>query len=150
MGWLDKPARRFFSKKEEKQRSEAIRNAESKTSGEIRLHLEDHCKHGDALSRAWQVFHELEMGETAERNGVLIYLAVQDHQFALIADAGIDEAVPEDFWDQVVNEMQDDFRNGNFLSGILKGVHQAGEKLQTFFPRKVSDQNELTDDISYG
>ncbi len=150
MGWFDRPAAKFFTRKQEKEIVNAIQSSENKTSGEIRLHVEDHCKHEDALGRAWQVFHELEMGETEERNGILIYLAVKDHKFALIADSGIDEKVPEDYWDDLVKEMQENFKKGDFAPGIIKAIHEAGQKLQAYFPFKESDQNELSDDISYG
>lgn len=127
----------------------AVSEAELLTSGEIRVYIEDESR-GDVLDRAVFVFEQLGMHKTALRNGVLIYLAVQDHRFAIIGDAGIHEKVGHDFWDTVKEEMGNHFRSGRFAEGIVLGVTRAGEKLQHFFPRKKGDVNELPDDMIFG
>lgn len=128
---------------------QAVSQAEMLTSGEIRVYIEDESR-GDALDRAVFVFEQLGMHKTALRNGVLIYLALKDHCFAVIGDAGIHEKVGPDFWDSVKEEMGSHFRNGNFTEGIVSGVARAGEKLQQFFPRNSGDVNELPDDLIFG
>ncbi|HEY3372297.1 MAG TPA: TPM domain-containing protein, partial [Prolixibacteraceae bacterium] len=90
----------FFTKEEKKQITDAIAEAERNTSGEIRLHAEGHCNI-DVLDRAAYVFEKLGMYKTAQRNGVLFYLAVQDRKFAILGDAGINQVVPADFWDHI-------------------------------------------------
>ena len=128
---------------------QAIREAEKETSGEIRLHMESKCK-GDPLQRAIQVFAKLKMHKTKLRNGALIYLAVEDQKFAIFGDEGINKAVPDNFWEDVKDEMAEYFAKGDFVTGVTKGIHRIGEKLKTFFPYQTDDVNELSDDISIG
>jgi uncharacterized membrane protein len=138
----------FFSKEEKKQITDAIAEAEKNTSGEIRLHMEGHCKL-DVLDRAAYIFGKLKMHETALRNGVLFYLAVHDHKFAILGDAGINHVVPDDFWDQIKETMLSYFKDGKFTEGLSKGILMAGEQLKIHFPFHTEDVNELSDDISF-
>ena len=141
-------ARNFFSDEQHKRIVQAIRDAEHATSGEIRVHLENNSK-PDALARAQQLFVSLGMHNTADHNGVLLFLAVKDRQFAIIGDSGIDAAVPADFWDSVRNVMQAQFKAGKFSEGLCEGIKLSGEKLKQFFPYHEGDTNELSDDISF-
>ena len=141
-------ARKFFTTEQQHEIVEAIRQAEANTSGEIRVHIENHCR-GDIMDRSAMVFNILKMNETAERNGVLIYLAIKDKKFSIIGDEGINKMVEHDFWNDVKDMMAGHFRSGNFTEGIIQGVLRVGEKLQTFFPHKSDDINELSDDISF-
>lgn len=142
-------AKSFFSTEQQRQIVEAIKTAELNTSGEIRVHVENHCK-GDVLDRSVMVFNMLKMKETAARNGVLIYLAVADRKFAIIGDEGINRLVEHDFWNDVKDEMARCFREGDFTGGIASGILRVGEKLRAFFPYQSDDVNELPDDISFG
>lgn len=129
----------------------AIRQAEITTSGEIRVHLEDHCPTPEPLDRAAQVFAELGMHKTALRNGVLFYLAWQNRQFAVIGDAAINEAVPDDFWEITKETVLAQFRQEHYAEGLTRGVKMVGEQLRKFFPYDAAtDKNELDDSISYG
>jgi uncharacterized membrane protein len=141
-------ARTFFSDAEKQELVAAIRKAEQRTSGEIRLHLEEKCK-GDAFERALVLFKKLKMDKTAARNGVLFYLATGDKKFAIVADAGINDKVPANFWDGIKNRMQQAFKQGDFLAGVAGGLQEAGEQLETHFPFLRTDSNELSDDISF-
>ena len=127
----------------------AIREAEQGTSGEIRVHLERHCE-GDAFERAKAVFHDLGMDATDLRNGVLIYLAYDDHKFVICGDKGIDTRVEPDFWDCTRDVMQDHFRHGRFKQGLIDGILRAGQRLKVYFPREESDRDELSNEISNG
>ena len=138
----------FFSTEEKKQILEAIRNAEMNTSGEIRVHLEKKCK-GNVLDRAAFIFHKLEMHKTKQRNGVLFYLAIENHKFAILGDAGINKVVPPDFWDSVRDLVLAKFKSGDYAAGLTEGILLAGEKLKEFFPYQSDDVNELSDDISF-
>ena len=151
MGRSERP-RSFFDDQEAAAVLAAIGEAERATSGEIRVHLERHCKDGDPYQRGKQVFEELEMTATAQRNGVLIYLATKDHCFAVLGDRGIDEVVPEGFWNDVVQEMEAAFRDGDFARGMTDGIRRTGEKLAEFFPYAGDDvdENELPDELSLG
>lgn len=137
----------FLSKSDEQAIIFAIRNSETMTSGEIRVHLERHCNN-DALLRAQELFHLLKMDNTKEENGVLIYVAVDDHKLAICGDAGINRAVPENFWVTTKDKMIIQFTAGNFRDGLIDGVQCAGEKLAQFFPWKHGDVNELPDEIT--
>jgi uncharacterized membrane protein len=138
----------FFSKEEKKQITDAIAEAERNTSGEIRLHMEGHCAI-DVLDRAAYVFGKLKMHETAERNGVLFYLAVHDRKFAILGDAGINQVVPVNFWDEIKVTMLALFKQGKFADGLSKGILMAGEQLKANFPFRKEDVNELSDEISF-
>ena len=139
----------FFKNEEKDKIVQAIKNAEKETSGEIRLHLDLRCK-GEALEQAVLMFEKLKMHETQLRNGTLIYLAVKDHKFAIFGDEGINEIVPENFWEDVKEEMREIFVKGQFADGISRGIYLVGEKLKEFFPYQDDDINELPDDISMG
>jgi len=139
----------FFKKGEKEKIIQAIKDAEQETSGEIRLHLDLRCT-GSALDQAVKMFEKLKMHETQLRNGTLIYLAVKDHKFAIFGDEGINEIVPDNFWEEVKEEMGKYFINGHFADGVSRGIFLVGEKLKEFFPYKDDDINELSDDISMG
>jgi len=138
----------FFSKEEKKQITDAIAQAELNTSGEIRLHVEGKCKI-DVLDRAAYVFEKLEMNKTAQRNGVLFYLAVYDRKFAILGDGGINQVVPANFWDEIKETMLGFFKDGKFADGLAKGILMAGEQLKSNFPYQSDDVNELSDEISF-
>lgn len=127
----------------------AIQDAESKTSGEIRVHIEDKCAI-DVLNRAAAVFAMLQLHKTQQRNGVLFYLAIQDRKFAILGDAGISNKVPEHFWDEVKETVMAKFTQQHFTQGLIDGITLAGNKLAEIYPYLSGDKNELPDDISFG
>jgi len=129
----------------------AVSVAENMTSGEIRVVVENVVGNNlTAIQKAEKYFFELNMHKTLRRNGVLVYLAVADHQFAIIGDAGINAKVPSDFWENTKNKMLAYFKVGDFASGLVEGIHDAGEQLHHFFPRQEDDVNELPNDIHFG
>ena len=139
----------FLTPAEEAQVIEAIAQAEKNTSGEIRVHIEQHTEK-PALERAQEVFHALGMDKTEIRNGVLFYVGVADHTFAIIGDEGIDKAVEADFWDCTKDIVISHFKNKQFKEGLVSGILRAGERLQQYFPFHKDDTNELSNDISRG
>lgn len=138
---------KFLTAAQEEQVVEAIRHAESLTSGEIRVHLESKCS-GDAYERAQELFHLLKMDNTKQANGVLFYLALDDRKFAVLGDSGINAVVETDFWNSIKDVMEARFRESEFKKGLVAGIEMAGEKLAAFFPWDESDINELPDQIS--
>lgn len=140
---------KFFQPEEEEKIINAIQAAEKNTSGEIRVHLEDNPKK-PAMEEAVRVFRKLKMHKTQARNGVLIFIAPEQKQFAIIGDKGINEIVPENFWQEERDVMLAHFKKGAFTEGICKAIEQVGEKLKSHFPYQSDDVNELPDDISYG
>ncbi len=144
---MKKEVERFLGPEDEEEIIQAIRAAEEDTSGEIRVHLE-YGLGKDPMERAWELFHELKMDNTRNANGVLLYVAVHDHKFAICGDRGICKVVPEGFWDSTRDVMQAHFREGRFKEGIIAGVRTAGKELKVHFPWHPDDPNELTDEIS--
>lgn len=142
-------AKNFFTEVQKLSIQKAIADAENNTSGEIRVHIDDICKE-DVLDKAANIFHSLNMDATALRNGVLFYLAVKDHKFAILGDKGINEKVPSDFWDHIRLTMLEHFKKNEFTEGLSKGINMAGEKLKSHFPLHHTDTNELSNDMSFG
>lgn len=126
----------------------AINLAENRTSGEIRVCIERKCS-GEVMSQAAKRFNELNMHKTALKNGVLIYLAIDDHKFAIIGDKGINKKVPDNFWEETRNIMSEQFKKEQFADGLIAGINRAGEQLRTFFPRSDDDINELPNEVVY-
>ena len=138
----------FLTKEQQYQITGAIAEAEKKTSGEIRVHLEKKCKYSPE-KRAIEIFNQLKMFSTAQRNGSLIYIAIEDRKFAVIGDKGINEIVPENFWDSIRDQMILNFSKNDYANGIVEGIKVIGEKLKEHFPYQTNDKNELTDEISF-
>lgn len=126
----------------------AIQQAEKATSGEIRVHIENHCRK-NVLDRAADVFAQLKMHKTAARNGVLVYVALEDRKLAILGDAGINAKVPANFWEGIKIRMVEQFKQGLITEGISEAVLSAGNALKTYFPYQTDDKNELPDDISF-
>ncbi|MDL2251731.1 TPM domain-containing protein [Odoribacter sp. OttesenSCG-928-J03] len=139
---------KLFTQQQKEAMVAAIQEAEKNTSGEIRIHIENHCKK-EVLDRAVDVFAELKMHKTALRNGVLIYMAINDHKLAIIGDAGINAKVPEDFWDNIKNKLVESCQKGLITEGICEAVIRSGEQLKKWFPYQKDDVNELSDEISF-
>jgi len=138
----------FFTKEQQYQILDAVKEAETATSGEIRVHIETSCTE-DVLDRAAWVFKKLGMHKTADRNGVLFYLAVSDRKFAIIGDAGINSKVPAGFWDEIKELLLKKFREAKFTEGLSEGIVLAGTHLKSHFPYSKDDVNELSDEISF-
>lgn len=139
----------LFSKNDQQQIVAAIKKAELNTSGEVRVHIDKKCKHA-VLDRAAFVFDQLEMQRTAQRNGVLFYLAIEDRKFAILGDVGINQKVEDGFWDGIKDGMQAHFKKGDFVLGLSEGIAKAGNQLKQYFPYQSDDVNELPDEISLG
>jgi uncharacterized membrane protein len=142
-------AETFLSESERTQVAAAIGDAERRTSGEIRVHLEDHIEE-DVLVHAAYVFEELGMQHTRERNGVLIYISVTDRLAAVIGDKGINERVPEGFWDQTLALLQHHFAVDRRADGLCEAVHMVADQLAHYFPLRHDDGNELSNEVSVG
>lgn len=142
-------AKDVFSEAEKSAIVQAIRDAEKNTSGEIRVHFDKHCAE-DPYKRAIKVFEKLDMHKTAQRNAVLFYLSIDDHKLAIIGDKGINEKVPGDFWHTILEEVIQIFKQGKLTDGIAHGITKAGQQLSAFFPYQKDDQDELSNEISFG
>ena len=139
----------MFSENEKKSIVDAISEAELNTSGEIRVHIDKKCKI-DPVEKAIQLFEKLGMQNTKLRNGVLIYVATSAKKLAIIGDQGINDLVPENFWNNIKEEMISNFKKGDFITGISKGIIESGHKLKEHFPFQSDDTDELSNEISFG
>jgi len=139
----------FLSKSEEENVVEAIRLAEENTSGEIRIHIEKQTSIAP-IDRAVEVFNMLEMQNTKDRNGVIIYVATESKQFAIYGDQGINEKVADDFWNSTKDIMLNHFKNGDNKQALVDGILSAGQQLKYHFPHQDDDVNELSNEISKG
>jgi len=142
-------AAKLFTDHEKETIVNAVKSAELNTSGEIRVHIERSCPE-ELMDRAAYVFEKLKMHRTELRNGVLFYLSVDDHLFAILGDAGINARVRKGFWDEIKETMLGYFRKDEFAAGLEKGILMAGEQLKVHFPYQADDVNELSDEISFG
>lgn len=142
-------AKQLLNSEEQEEIKLAIQSAEFQTSGEIRVFVEDKCKEENVLDRAVFQFAKLKMQETALRNGVLIYLAIEDKKFAIIGDSGINDKVASDFWESTKDIMQGHFKNAEMAEGLKQGIAKVGEQLKTLFPYDKDDKNELPDEIAF-
>ena len=141
----------FFSRDEQERIVNAIRLAEQQTSGEIRVYTESRCRFVDPIDRAAEIFWGLKMDMTKDRNGVLVYIAMKDRQFAILADQGIHEKVGQAFWNQEVSVMKKHFSNALPADAIEAVITDVGQALRTHFPYdRSTDKNELPDDMVFG
>lgn len=148
---LFKKKHEFFTASENELVVQAIRNAELHTSGEVRVYVESHCRFINALDRAMEIFQGLQMQATADRNAVLVYVAIKDKQLAVFGDEGIHNKVGSGFWNEAVQQMIAHFNREHYATGIAEVVTKVGEVLSHHFPfDKQTDKNELPDDIVFG
>lgn len=139
----------IFSKSNQKVIEDAIKEAEKATSGEIRLHVENHCSK-NVLDRASELFSSLEMQKTKERNGVLFYLALKDKQFAIIGDVGINRKMKDHYWGEIKEHLVSRFKNEEYILGLKEAILMTGIQMKDFFPALSTERNQLVDDISFG
>ena len=138
----------FLSAEQEAEVVKAIKTAEKQTSGEIRVHLEN--SEAEVALRTKEVFHLLKMDTTKARNGVIIYVAVNQKQFYVYGDQGIHTKVGDSFWQSTRDIILHSFKNGDFAQGLSNGVLEVGKVLKEYFPWTEDDTNELSDEISKG
>ena len=137
----------FLSKLEHGQIVQAIRDAESKTSGQVRVYIQRGKLDVDPLIAAQKKFHRLGMHTTPERNAVLIFVAPRAHKFAVVGDKAIHEKCGEQFWQQLVDGMREHFRNDKFSHALVEAIEEAGKALAAHFPKRSTSPGQLPDDV---
>jgi uncharacterized membrane protein len=141
----------FFSPAERQGIVEAVQKAEQRTSGEVRVFVETRCRYMDALDRAKEIFQQLKMDQTQDRNAVLVYIAIKDRQLAVFGDEGIHQKVGDEYWAREVAAMLGAFNHDHIAEGIARCISDIGEALHEHFPyNREIDKNELPDDIVFG
>jgi uncharacterized membrane protein len=136
----------FLSRLQHDEIVAAVRKAEEKTSGEIRVFV-SRQEPDDPVVAAQAQFERLRMTETKHRNGVLIFVAPRVRKFAIIGDTAVHAKCGEEFWKKVAAEMSGHFKQEGFTQGIVHGIQKAGELLAQHFPRHAGDRNQLSDEI---
>jgi len=142
--------REFLSKLEHDRIVSAIREAESKTSGEIRVYIQRGKLNADPLVLAQGKFQRLQMHKTQERNAVLIFVAPRAHKFAVVGDKAIHEKCGDEFWQRVVTRMRTHFQNENFSDALVEAIREIGSVMASHFPKTLGNANELPDDVIEG
>lgn len=128
----------------------AIRDAEGRSSGEVRVYVQRGELEGDAFDHARKKFAKLGMQATRERNGILIFVAPRARKFAVIGDEGIHRKCGDEFWQQLVERMRVHFQNENFTDALVEAIEEAGKLLARHFPKGAAPSNELPDEIVEG
>lgn len=139
---------KVLTKEEEIEVVNAIKQAEKETSGEIRVHIQPRCS-DNPHTTAEKIFKKLKMYETEQRNGVLFFVAYKSRKFAVLGDKGINDIVPDDFWQETVLTMETLFKDGKITDALVSGITTVGKALKKFFPYQKDDVNELDDGINY-
>jgi uncharacterized membrane protein len=137
----------FLSKLEHDQIVRAIRDAESKTSGQIRVFIQRGKLDVDPLIAAKKKFYRLGMHKMPERNAVLIFVAPRAHKFAIVGDKAIHEKCGEAFWQRLVDSMREHFRNEKFSHAVVEAIEEAGKTLASHFPRTPTSSGRLPDSV---
>src|ERR1700745_995301 len=141
----------FFTEEERQGIVDAVRTAEHRTSGEVRVFVESRCRYVNAIDRAVEIFESLQMQKTELRNATLVYVAIKDRQLAVFGDEGIHQKVGNEYWANEVMKMITAFNRDDIAEGIRQCVLNIGEALYMHFPyNKDTDKNELPDDIVFG
>lgn len=140
--------RRFLTAAEIAAVNTSVKEAERKTSAEVKVVLARHCW-GDIRAKAHRIFRDLGLGRTEQHNCVLLLFVVTNREFFIHGDEGIHAQVGTDFWNDVRDEMAEAFRRNECGAGIARGVQRIGEKLAQYFPWPRDDVNEMPDEIVY-
>lgn len=149
--FFSKGADRHFAPGEAERIVAAIQQAERRTSGEVRVYVESRCRYVDPLYRAAELFFGLKMDLTDQRNAVLVYVAMRDHQFAIFADQGIFREMGKDYWEKEASKMLEAFKRESYADGLVSVIEDIGEALKDHFPYQAKDdKNELPDNIIFG
>ena len=143
-------SREFLSKLEHDRIIAAIREAESKTSGEIRVFIQRGKLNSDPLIAAQKKFYQLGMNKTGERNAVLIFVAPRVHKFAVVGDHAIHEKCGAEFWERIIEGMLTHFQNEKFSHALVDAIGEIGKVLAAHFPKVPTNANELPDEIAEG
>jgi uncharacterized membrane protein len=141
-------AQHFLKQLDDTEIVRAIKDAESKTSGEIRVFITDRpIGSDDVVARAASRFEKLGMTATRDRNAVLLYFAPRSHQFAIVGDKGVHEKLGDTLWQEVASMIREKLRDGRFTEAVVVGIKIAGDALARHFPRRFDDRDELPNEV---
>ena len=138
----------FIPSEGQRRIADAITAAERHTTGEICVHVTPRCR-GDVVKRAKKTFNRLHLYTTKRRYAVLIFVAYDDRKFAILGDTGINDVVPEGFWDGEVKELGLYLKAGRPVDGICAIIARLGDRLSEYFPGERDDENELSNEVTF-
>lgn len=139
---------RFLQRLDHKRITQAIKKAEGRTSGQIRVFVQRGDFEDDALLRAQRKFIHLGMHKTRDRNAVLIFVAPRARKYAVVGDVGVHEKCGHEFWQKLVAAMRAHFQKQEFDRAIVHGINEVGKLLTAHFPRTADTINELPDEVA--
>jgi uncharacterized membrane protein len=140
----------FLSQLDSAKIVEAIHRTEQCSSSEVRVHIDPSVRGRDIRAVAERTFERLGMTKTAQRNGVLLFIAAEEQQFTILGDKGIHERVPEHFWEEVAEKISGHFKEHRFTEGIVDAIDEVASHLSVCFPIQPGDVNELANEVSFG
>ncbi|PYK32184.1 MAG: hypothetical protein DME57_00765 [Verrucomicrobia bacterium] len=140
----------FLSKLEHDLVVQAIRDAESKTSGEIRVFIQRGEVKGDALVAAQKRFHRLGLHKNAHHNDVLIWVAPRAHKFAVVGDEAIHQKCGDELWQRLIEQMRDHFRNEKFTAALVDAIGEIGDAVAAHFPQGSTSTGSQPDEVIEG
>ncbi|MFC1483539.1 TPM domain-containing protein [Candidatus Neomarinimicrobiota bacterium] len=149
MNRVEKTVHQFLGEEDFTAIDQAIKTFEKKTSGELVVSFQL-VSRGDPYREGRRIFKRLKLHQTRERNAVLVVIFLHSRKFAVLGDQGIDEQVPDGFWDQTVAIMGDHFREHRYREGLVEGIHLLGGQLAEHFPYREDDVDELSDEVRFG
>ncbi len=138
----------FIPSEGQRRIADAITEAERHTTGEICVHVTPRCR-GKVMKRAIKAFNRLKLFATKRRNAVMIFVAYKDRKFAILGDSGINEAVPNGFWDEEASTLGQYLKAGRPVDGLCEIIAHMGEKLSHYFPGERDDENELSNEVTF-
>jgi uncharacterized membrane protein len=132
----------FLGKLEHNAIVKAIRDVESKTSGQIRVFIQRGELKDDPLVAAQKRFHRLGLHKNTQRNDVLIFVAPRAHKFAIVGDEAIHQKCGEELWQRLVGQMREHFRNEKFTHALIEAIHEIGDVLAAHFPKRSTSSHD--------
>ena len=139
----------LFAKLDHDRITAAIQEVEKRTSGEIRVYV-SHRKVSDPRHAGAHQFVKLGMDKTKHRNAVLIFIAPESQNFAILGDTAVHAQCGETFWENVAGAMRELFRQGKFTEGILHGIDTAGKLLAQHFRADSGHHNQSAESVVEG
>lgn len=152
--WLDeRDARRALGSGALDRLERHVQRSENAHSGEVRVCVEAGLplsylwRGASARERAVTMFGKLRVWDTAQNNGVLIYLLLAEHKIEIVADRGLSERVDEASWQTILAGMGEAFRAGRYEAGLLAAIDAVDGLLRQHFPLAdgAVNSNELPD-----
>lgn len=129
---------------------QSIQDVESRTTGEIHVHLSKAIYEKDPFEGAQRVFARYSMQRTQDRNAILVYINEKKRRFAIIGDLGIHQIVGQKYWNEKSAQLQHYIQTMEMDSALSLIVVDLGKALELHFPlqRDGVSRNQISDEIT--